>query len=119
MRRKARGLVGLCVMGLAVWGAPSCASVEFRRNTETSGTFTSKAFSFTFLSYDLPGGALEIARGNAADGGLPNTIVEREFIFPYLGLLDFLLDIISVRYVKIEGTWGFPPDRAAGEAATR
>jgi hypothetical protein len=87
----------------------SCASVEFKRDSQTSGTFVSTGWSFTILSYDLPKGALKIARENASDARQPNMVVTDATVVPYLGPFDVLLDIISIRYARVIGTWGFPP----------
>ena len=89
--------------------AASCASVEFRRNSATSGTFESTGWSFTILSYDIPKSALKIARENASDARQPNMVVTEATVIPDLGPFDVLLDIISVRYARVAGTWGFPP----------
>ena len=83
-----------------------CASVHFEPATETSGTFRSSAVAFTFLGKDYPQSALLLARANASDSQLPNLIVEKEHVFPYLWKLDFLLDIICVRYARVTGTYG-------------
>jgi hypothetical protein len=91
----------------------SCASLDTRATSSTSGEFSSSAFSITFLSFDLPSPALQVARNNAADINQPNLLVERETVFPYLGRLDWLLDIISFRFAKVSGTWGDPPEPAA------
>ncbi len=88
----------------------SCASVHFERDSETSGTFTSTGLSVTILSYDIPKGALNIARENASDARQPNMVVEETSVVPDWGRLDWLLDIVSIRYAKISGTWGFQPD---------
>lgn len=82
--------------------------MSFHRDTPNSGTFRSWAFAATVLAIDFPKDGRQIARGNVADARMPNPIVERELVFPYLGPLDFLLDIVSIRYVRITGTWGFP-----------
>lgn len=97
-------LSGLALCSLVLGG---CASLEFTRDSPTSGEFRSTGFSFTILSWDLPKGARLIAQENASDANLPNTVVERDTVFPYLGPVDWLLDIIGVRYAVIEGTWGF------------
>ena len=89
--------------------AASCASVNFQRDSLTSGTFVSTGWSFTFFSRDVPESALNIARENASDARQPNMVVDETIVVPYLGPLDFLLDIISVRYARISGTWGFRP----------
>lgn len=122
MRRSSSGplrLRGLAAVLALLCAASACASVDFERGTPTSGTFTSSSIAFTFLSFDVPGPAVTIARGNAADARQPNTVIRRELVFPHLGPLDFLMDILSVRYARVQGTWGIPPERVAGEAATR
>jgi hypothetical protein len=86
----------------------SCASVHFEPDGPDSGHFRSSAVAVTFLGNDMPQAALLIARANAADSELPNLIVERESVFPYLWKLDFLLELFSIRYAVIEGTWGPP-----------
>ena len=84
-----------------------CASLTHTRTTETSGTFRSSGWCFTILSVDIPKGAVQIARENASDANLPNTQVQSLEVTPNLGGFDWLLDIIGLRYAKIEGTWGF------------
>ena len=37
-------------------------------------------------------------------------MIEEKLIFPYLGPLDWILDIVSLRYARISGTWGFPTE---------
>ena len=100
--------------GLAVLAAvlllSACANVRFTRDTETSGTFKSTGVAFTILSWDIPKRSIDIARENASDARLPNLRVTRERVFPYLGPFDFLLDILSVRFARIEGEWGFAPE---------
>ena len=98
----------------------ACAGVAFERNGPETGTFRSSAWSFTILSYDLPQHALEAARANASDSALPNLIVERETVLPYLGPLDFLLDILGIRYARVTGSFGYRPgDATTGEFSTR
>ena len=89
-------------------GLVSCASLEFEQDTQTSGTFVSKGMAFTILAVDIPKTAEQIARENAADANMPNTIVQEATIFPYLGWFDWLLDVIGIRWARIKGTWGFP-----------
>ena len=84
--------------------------MKFERETETSGTFVSTGLAFTFLSMDFPGPALGIARGNASDARRPNTLVEKEHVFPYLGWFDWVFEIVGLRYAYVSGTWGFPPE---------
>lgn len=86
--------------------APACASVEFRRDSPTAGTFRSSGFAFTLLSIDIPREAMQIARENAVDAGQSNLVIEHERVVPDLGWWNWLLDIISVRYAVIEGRWG-------------
>ena len=88
----------------------SCASLSFERDTQSSGTFTSTAWAFTIFSVDLPKSALNIARENASDANLPHTVVESVKTGPHIGVFDILLEILCVRYAKIEGTWGYVPD---------
>ena len=90
--------------------AGSCASVEFHRDTETSGTFVSSGWAFTIVSHDIPKSALNIARENASDARQPNMVVEEATVTPYLGVFDVLLDIIGVRHARVSGTWGFRPE---------
>lgn len=85
----------------------ACANLAFKRDTETSGTFSSSGVAFTIFAVDIPKGALQIARENASDANMANMVVEEVRVFPYFGPLDWLLDIISVRYASITGTWGF------------
>jgi len=85
----------------------ACAHLSFQRRTETSGTFTSNGVAFTIFSFDIPKGALMIARENASDANLANMVVQETTVFPYLGPFDFLLDIIGIRYARVTGTWGF------------
>lgn len=93
--------------GLACILLGSCASMSFERDTQSSGTFTSSGWSFTLFSVDLPKSALNIARENASDANLPHTVVDEVKTGPHLGPFDFLLEIISIRYARIRGTWGF------------
>ena len=95
---------------LALGLLAACASVRFGRDTETSGTFESSGVAFTLVKIDMPKGALDIARENAADSNLPNMVIEEVLVVPYLGPFDFLLDVISVRYARIRGRWGLAED---------
>lgn len=84
----------------------SCSSLSFERETQTSGTFRSSGVAVTLLSWDLPDSALNIARENAADARVANLRIERTRVYPDLGPLDWLLDIVGVRYARISGSWG-------------
>jgi hypothetical protein len=84
----------------------SCASLDVEPTDAKSGTFRSSAMAFTFLGRDYPQSAVLLARANAADSQLPNPVITGEFIFPYFWKLDFILDIISVRWSKVSGTYG-------------
>ncbi len=94
---------------LAGAGLTGCSSLSFERTTETSGTFRSTGMAFTIFSIDLPKGAQLIARENASDANLANMEVTNTVVFPYLGPFDWILDIISLRWAKVEGTWGYAP----------
>lgn len=85
----------------------SCASVTFDRRTQTSGTFHSTGVAITILKWDLPKRAIDIARDNASDAGLVNMQVEHATVTPYLGWFDWILDILSVRFASVSGTWGY------------
>ena len=101
--RAARSLLLL----LPVLLLASCASVEFKRRTQTSGTFRASGTSLTIVSIDIPRSAADTARGNVRDVRQPNTRIENVTIYPYLGPFDWLLDIIGIRYAVVKGTWGF------------
>ena len=85
----------------------SCSSLEFKRDTQTSGSFRATGLAFTIISIDLPKAALDIARENASDSRATNLQVTRAKVSPNLGWFDWLFDIIGVRRAVIEGTWGF------------
>ncbi len=104
LRSVRMGLVLVALITVA-----GCSSLSFERTSETSGTFRSTGLAFTIFSIDLPKGAQLIARENASDANLANMEVTSTVTFPYLGPLDWLLDIISFRWSKIEGTWGYEP----------
>ena len=89
----------------------ACASVDFERTTETSGTFVSVGKAFTILSIDVPKEALQIARENAADSGLAHMRVESVTVSPDWGRWNWLLDIVSFRKATLRGTWGFTHDQ--------
>lgn len=101
-----RLLASILTVGLCVGLCGGCASVSFERDTPTSGTFESTAWAFTIMGFDFPSTALGIARGNASDGGHPNLVIEDESVQPYLGPIDWLLDILMVRRARVSGTWG-------------
>lgn len=83
-----------------------CASLSVEPTDEGSGTFRSSAVSFTFLGRDFPQSALLLARANASDSQLPNLVVNEERVFPYFWRFDFLLDILSLRWASVSGTYG-------------
>ena len=93
-------------------GAASCASIEITRDTQTSGKFVSTGVAFTILSIDIPRPALNIARDNASDARLTNVQVRDVKTTPDWGWWDWVLDIISVRWVRVRGTWGFTGNEA-------
>lgn len=94
-------------LALLVGIVSSCASMEFDRTTETSGTFVSTGKAFTIFSIDLPRSAMQIARENASDAGMAHMVVEESTVSPDWGWWNWVLDIISVRTARISGTWGF------------
>ena len=96
------------VLGLALILCSACTSLKFKRTGPDHGTFTSSATTFTFLSFDVPGPARDLAMGNAADSARPNLLIESDVIVPYLGWFDWIFDIIGVRYARVTGTWGTP-----------
>jgi hypothetical protein len=98
--------MGARIAALGLLLCSSCAAVKFEPDGPDSGHFRSTAIAFTFMGKDLPQGALLIARANAADSQFPNLIVQQERVFPYLWKLDFLLDLISIRWAEVSGTWG-------------
>ena len=95
-------------LALGLGLASSCASVQFDRTEKEAGVFHSSAWSMTILGLDLPGNALMIARANASDSALPNMEVTEETRRPYLGRFNWILNIFSIRYASVDGTWGFP-----------
>lgn len=106
------------LIAITVLSGAGCSSLNFEPQGEGYGTFTSSATAFTLVSYDLPAPALLVARGNAADSGQPNLLIEKEFVFPYLGRFDWILDILMIRYARVTGTWGTPTPGEEGEAAS-
>jgi hypothetical protein len=87
--------------------AAGCASVDFKRDTETSGTFESSARSFTFLGWEIPRPALVAALENASDSRLPQLVITEQRTTDW-GWWDWLLEIISSRSATVRGTWGDP-----------
>ena len=105
-RRLLGAVMPLVLPAVLLLGSSSCADLSFQRDTETSGRFESTGMAVTLLSFDLPKGALMIARENASDANLPNMVVTETTVFPYLGPFDWLLDIIGLRYARVRGTFG-------------
>ncbi|MFT7679294.1 MAG: hypothetical protein ACI8QC_003295 [Planctomycetota bacterium] len=85
----------------------ACASVDFERTTETSGTYRSTAWSMTVFTIDMPAGALKIARENASDAGLAATVETYADVTPDWGWWNWVLDMLSIRRAEVSGTWGF------------
>ena len=88
-------------------GLGSCASVDFERETKTSGTYRSSAVAFTLFTIDMPADALGIARENASDSGQPALVELEARVTPDWGWWNWVLDIISIRRARVSGTWGF------------
>lgn len=101
---------------LALLALSACTSLSIERDTLTSGTFRSRAWSFTILSWDLPQAALDTARENASDTRLLNLQVEEVDVTPDWGWWNWVLDILSVRVATIRGTWGFSGEQDGVEA---
>lgn len=101
-----RALSRTALGALLVTCLGACASLDLERTSPDGGTFRSTAWSFTFLSYDLPAPAISTARANAADSGRPDLVLRDETVIPHLGRFDWLLDVISIRYARVSGTWG-------------
>ena len=97
-------LVALAVL------APACASLKFERTSPHGGTFRSSAWALNLFGQDYPNDALLIARGNAADAERPNMVVTHELVVPKLPRFDWILDLLMIRYARIEGTWGNAED---------
>lgn len=85
----------------------SCASVEFTRDTATSGTFESSARSFTFLGWEIPRQAIVAALENASDSRLPQLVITEKRATDW-GWWDWVLEIVSSRSATVKGTWGDP-----------
>lgn len=115
LRRVAPVLAALALAVSAL--GTSCSSMEFTRESETHGTFYANGVAVTILSIDLPRRAVDIARENLSDARQPNMVIEKEVSFPYLGWFDWILDIFSVRFASVSGTWGFAPPEATGGVA--
>lgn len=107
MRVRLHRVCGGLVCALAALSWTSCANLSFTRKTETSGTFTSSGWAVTIFAVDIPKGALQIARENASDANMPNLAIDEVKVIPDLGPVDWLLDVLSIRYARIRGTWGF------------
>lgn len=95
----------------------ACGSISIRRDTQTSGTYEAKGFAVTFLSWDIPQSSEQIARENASDARLTNTLVTDLSTVPNLGWFDWIFDILGLRWTTLKGTWGFLPDPTTGAAA--
>jgi hypothetical protein len=117
LRRESRCAARTCALALAALALCACTSLSIERDTLTSGTFRSRAWSFTILSWDLPKAALDTARENASDTRLLNLQVKDVDVTPDWGWWNWVLDILSVRVATIRGTWGFSegPPAPAGE----
>lgn len=101
--RSALGVLAGALLALTA----GCASVEFRRDTATSGTFVSSARSFTFLSWEMPRPALVAALENASDSKLPQLVITEQRA-THWGWWDWVLEIVSSRSATVRGTWGDP-----------
>ena len=77
--RRASTALALCL------ALGACSSIHVERTTKTSGTFRSRAWAFTLLSWDMPQTALGRARENAADTRLVNMHVDMARVTPDWG----------------------------------
>ncbi|MEM1448012.1 MAG: hypothetical protein AAF957_00320 [Planctomycetota bacterium] len=84
----------------------SCASLKVDRDTETSGTFRSSARVFTFLGWDIPRRASQVAHENASDASLPNMRPTKVRATDW-GWFHWILEILSTSSASVEGTWGY------------
>jgi len=98
------------LLSLLLFVTSSCSSMSFNRLSETHGEFYANGVAITILGIDFPRAAIDIARENLSDARQPNMQITEELITPYLGWFDWFLDIFSVRFASITGTWGFSPD---------
>jgi hypothetical protein len=112
-RRPMRLAALVCALALL----SGCIHLDIQRETQTSGTFESTGWAFTFLSWDIPKAAHDIARENVSDARLPNVEITYSRVRPNWGWFDWIFDIIGVRYAKIQGTWGFAGE--PGEASVQ
>ncbi|MFT5290047.1 MAG: hypothetical protein ACI8QS_001069 [Planctomycetota bacterium] len=103
-----RGFGVLSLVCLLLCIVPGCTSVNVERDSLTTGTYTSRAWSFTLLNQDIPRPALMIARSNAADIQRPDMRITEEWVAPNLLWFDWIADIIGFRVAKVSGTWGLP-----------
>jgi hypothetical protein len=102
----------IAAVALLLVTVSACSSMSFTRKSETHGEFYANGVAVTILGIDLPRSAVDIARENLSDARQPNMRVREELVFPYFGVVDWILDIFSIRYASISGTWGFPPASA-------
>jgi hypothetical protein len=102
---------------------PSCSFRSFQRETDTTGTFRTKAIGVSFLLHliELPWNprlrAMELARDTWGD----NLRVVRHTSFPDLGPFNFLNGLLfGVHSSIVLGEYGVPPDtEASREELTR
>jgi hypothetical protein len=107
----------LASIALLLATVSACSSMSFTRKSETHGEFYANGIAVTILGIDLPRSAVDIARENLSDARQPNMRVREQLVFPYFGVVDWILDIFSIRYASISGTWGFPPVSATDESS--
>ena len=109
-----RFLLAAPLLALLLFATSSCSSLSFTRLSETHGEFYANGIAVTILGIDLPRAAIDIARENLSDARQPNMQIKEELVTPYLGWFDWFLDIFSIRFASISGTWGFSPDSKQG-----
>jgi hypothetical protein len=112
--------VGAAVVIAVLAGfATGCTSIDFHRETDTTGTFHIQATSCRFLiffeaPFDPRLKAMELTRDTWAD----NMNVYRTYSWPNWGFFTFLNGlIIGFRGTVVDGDYGIPPNTPRARAA--
>jgi hypothetical protein len=114
--RRAGAALALALIASTISG---CSSVDFHRETDTSGSFHVEATSCRFLvffeaPFDPRIKAMELARDTWAD----NMNVHKTYSWPNWGFFTFLNGlIIGFRGTIVEGEYGIPPNTPRARAA--
>ena len=113
---RAPGRLSLLLGATLLVALSSCASLKVDRDTETSGTFRSTARVFTFLGWDIPRRATQVAHENASDASLPNMRPTKVRATDW-GWFHWILEILSTSSASVEGTWGYQGGETVPERA--